>query len=116
MRQPGVDRMLYWSKRGEVACGAHAPLEDNPRWTEEGWMPLIRAKKRIEFQCQHCAGSPIRHSPGHPNILGPRVAPPASPQAPSPISLRTATPGPSPRELPASVVWRFVAKTGRTVE
>ena len=61
---------LYWSMLGEVACAAHAPTSDDPRWDTEGWAPIAvkdgRIKEmRYEYQCQHCApdGRPIRRFP-----------------------------------------------------
>jgi CheY-like chemotaxis protein len=53
---------LFWSKRGEVACGDHAPQSDVVRWRDEGWRPILEAEmKRLEYRCQHCAGTPIGH-------------------------------------------------------
>jgi hypothetical protein len=49
---------LYWSALGEVACEAHAPDTDDPRWTIEGWahIPLASGKRPGKrYQCQHCA-------------------------------------------------------------
>ncbi len=51
---------LYWSKRGEVACVAHAPKQGGPRWSRERWLPL-QSIQHVEYQCQHCYGGPIRH-------------------------------------------------------
>jgi CheY-like chemotaxis protein len=53
---------LFWSKRGEVACGNHTPMAGSTRWTEEGWCGITRLDKhQIAYQCQHCAAdrSPI---------------------------------------------------------
>lgn len=54
---------LLWSKRGRVACEAHAPKRDALQWTEEGWtwIPRFAGKSKIEYSCQECAGGPIRH-------------------------------------------------------
>jgi hypothetical protein len=52
--------VLYWSIRGEVACGDHAPPLDSPRWSQERWAtmaPDVRARHGRRYQCQHCAGS-----------------------------------------------------------
>ena len=48
---------LYWSRLGEVACGAHAPPCTDPRWSGEGWKMLPRNRRRL--QCQHCHPSAI---------------------------------------------------------
>jgi hypothetical protein len=62
---------LYWSALGEVACEAHAPDTDDPRWTNEGWaqIPLSSGKLR-GYQCQHCAtdGRSVVH-PYHNNTF-----------------------------------------------
>ena len=53
---------LFWSKRGEVACADHAPQSDKDRWRAEGWRAILPAEmKRLEYRCQHCAGTPIGH-------------------------------------------------------
>jgi CheY-like chemotaxis protein len=53
---------LFWSKRGEVACADHAPQSDVGRWRAERWRPILEAEmKRLEYRCQHCAGTPIGH-------------------------------------------------------
>ena len=55
---------LLWSTRGEVACTAHAPRRDDPRWAAERWNPIppMAGKGRITYQCQLCAAlkSPIQ--------------------------------------------------------
>jgi CheY-like chemotaxis protein len=48
---------LFWSRRGEVACAAHAPAADSSRWQEERWSPVDGARTRVTYQCQHCPGS-----------------------------------------------------------
>jgi hypothetical protein len=58
--QPESLTGLYWSIRGEVACGVHGPDADDPRWTAEGWQPLppsSQGARGINYQCQHCAVS-----------------------------------------------------------
>ena len=54
---------LFWSKRGEVACANHVPVEGSARWTDEGWCRVSYdfGRHQIAYQCQHCAGdrSPI---------------------------------------------------------
>ena len=57
---------LYWSRRGEVACVAHAPEPASARWTAEQWAPIpMKAMRRqgALYQCQHCSasGRPINH-------------------------------------------------------
>jgi hypothetical protein len=56
MRPPSAVN-LYWSIRGEVACEAHAPDYDDPRWTIEGWAPMpesLLRRRGTRYQCQHC--------------------------------------------------------------
>jgi DNA-directed RNA polymerase subunit M/transcription elongation factor TFIIS len=59
---PFRDRVqLYWSRRGEVACEAHAPIGNHLRWTSERWRPVDQREHRLRLQCQTChAGSPIQ--------------------------------------------------------
>jgi CheY-like chemotaxis protein len=46
---------LFWSKRGEIACGLHAPAEGTERWIGERWQVLPELDgRRITYQCQHC--------------------------------------------------------------
>ena len=53
---------LFWSKRGEVACADHAPQADPTRWRAERWRPILPNElKRLEYRCQHCAGTAIGH-------------------------------------------------------
>jgi CheY-like chemotaxis protein len=55
--------ILFWSKRGEVACANHAPVADSTQWTEEGWCRMTSpfGRRQVVYQCQHCAadGSPV---------------------------------------------------------
>jgi CheY-like chemotaxis protein len=57
---------LFWSRRGEIACGDHAPDATSPRWRDDRWaaIPATVAKGRIIYRCQHCPGdgSPIDRS------------------------------------------------------
>jgi CheY-like chemotaxis protein len=48
---------LLWSRRGSIACAAHAPLEGSPRWITDGWtqVPAVRIH-RTPYQCQLCVG------------------------------------------------------------
>lgn len=59
-----ADDILYWSRRGEVACGDHSPQDGDPRWHAEEWQAIpVHALRRIQYQCQHCVtGQPIRHA------------------------------------------------------
>jgi len=55
---------LYWSLRGEVACPAHVPQADDPRWEQEQWTPLPEMYEYVRatrYRCQHCApeGTPL---------------------------------------------------------
>ena len=53
---------LLWSRRGEVACAAHAPDIGSQRWHDEHWAVIPRhAKRTILYQCQHCSGSAVGH-------------------------------------------------------
>ena len=42
---------LYWSLHGEVACEAHAPSRDDPRWEAERWEPVPVSER---YRCEHC--------------------------------------------------------------
>jgi CheY-like chemotaxis protein len=45
-----------------VACADHAPQSDVARWRAEAWRPIHASElKRLEYRCQHCAGTPIGH-------------------------------------------------------
>ena len=37
---------LFWSRRGDVACGSHAPGRDSERWRAEGWSPIPESAMR----------------------------------------------------------------------
>ena len=50
---------LFWSRRGEVACAAHAPADGSPRWTTEAWAPVSARRRRLTYQCEHCHDSPF---------------------------------------------------------
>jgi CheY-like chemotaxis protein len=55
------DGMLYWSRRGEIACARHAPVQQSSKWTEELWQPMPDFGVRMaKYQCQHCEGVPLR--------------------------------------------------------
>lgn len=58
------DEILFWSKKGEVACALHMPALGDPRGTAEDWQPIPgNSLRRIAYQCQHCVvGRPIRHN------------------------------------------------------
>ena len=66
--------ILCWSRRGEVACGTHAPERSSPRWVSERWAdvpPDVRKRPSgAHFQCQHCSesGSPIIHRPRYEQV------------------------------------------------
>ena len=54
--------MLYWSRKGEVACRDHAPAASSEKWTAEGWRPIAPADDpRVRYQCQHCSHRAIQH-------------------------------------------------------
>lgn len=54
---------LMWSKRGCVACEAHAPAIGSDEWRAGGWewIPRFAGKNKIEYTCQECCGGPIAH-------------------------------------------------------
>ena len=53
---------LYWSRRGVVACGEHAPHRESEQWRLEGWQQLPAVKCRGgKYQCGMCHGTPIHH-------------------------------------------------------
>jgi CheY-like chemotaxis protein len=60
MNQP---KLLFWSKRGEIACDVHVPQERSERWNNEGWqrVPPVEGR-RITYQCQHCDRRAILHA------------------------------------------------------
>lgn len=69
---------LFWSRFGEVACDAHAPKPASERWVLERWaaIPPGAGRDRVLYQCQHCAGGPIRHrSIGRPDAAVLRPVP-----------------------------------------
>ncbi len=59
---------LYWSRKGEVACEAHAPDAATDRWRAEGWRAIRpNEARRGRYQCQHCSRRPLRshHDASH---------------------------------------------------
>src|SRR5688572_17598040 len=51
---------LHWSKRGDVACTAHAPEPLSERWRAEGWSripPDADGRHGRWFQCPACSAS-----------------------------------------------------------
>jgi hypothetical protein len=49
---------LFWSRRGDVACGSHAPDSDSERWGAEGWCSIpesARSRHGLTYQCPRCA-------------------------------------------------------------
>jgi hypothetical protein len=65
---------LFWSRRGEVACAAHAPDASSERWHAEGWGAVREpgSRRRLAYQCSHCAvnGRPHRRVGRQPAISG----------------------------------------------
>ena len=58
------DALLFWSRRGEIACAEHAPNPQSERWTVEAWQPMPDFGVRMaRYQCQHCDGVPLRTFP-----------------------------------------------------
>jgi len=58
---------LLWSKRGSVACEAHAPVAGSEQWVAEGWawIPNFAGKNKVQYTCQQCEGGPIQHGTRH---------------------------------------------------
>jgi hypothetical protein len=49
---------LFWSKRGDVACGSHAPDRRSERWQAERWCPIpesANGRHGLAYQCPLCA-------------------------------------------------------------
>jgi signal transduction histidine kinase len=55
LRLGSTSRPLFWSKRGDVACAAHAPDVQSPRWQTEGWVPISNVSSHRPYQCPLCA-------------------------------------------------------------
>ena len=54
--------ILYWSKRGDTACDAHAPKADPKRWTLEGWRRADDSRRPL--QCARCHnGASVKRLP-----------------------------------------------------
>jgi CheY-like chemotaxis protein len=62
-RPASTSLSLFWSRRGEVACRAHAPDVASTRWHDEQWaaLPANAGNRRVLYQCQHCVGGPVGH-------------------------------------------------------
>jgi CheY-like chemotaxis protein len=67
-------KLLYWSKRGEIACATHAPEPTSPQWNEDGWQPVPHIEgRRITYQCQHCDKRAILHQRRKPELERPAL-------------------------------------------
>ena len=67
--QPMTRDTLFWSRRGGVACGLHAPASDFEQWQSEGWCSIPDASIRrhgLAYQCPHCAPDGRVHRPLQP--------------------------------------------------
>ena len=43
---PGLSaEALYWSERGEVACGRHTPYPGSDTWAWDGWREMTAADR-----------------------------------------------------------------------
>ncbi len=65
---------LYWSRKGEMMCGLHAPEAGSPRWATDGWQAVPHVVgRRVRYQCQVCDRRAIQHPngplPTQPHIL-----------------------------------------------
>jgi CheY-like chemotaxis protein len=61
--KPAVE--LFWSKRGVVACAAHAPAPSSENWNLQGWQQVPAWRQTVNLtvlQCQFCHGRPCVHS------------------------------------------------------
>jgi len=67
------EQLLFWSRKGEIACPQHAPASDATQWIDEGWQQIpIVAGRRVKYQCQFCGQRAIQHQgvlPQRPHIL-----------------------------------------------
>ena len=65
--------LLFWSRKGEIACAQHAPASDATQWTDEGWQQIpVVTGRRVKYQCQFCGQRAIQHQgvlPQRPHIL-----------------------------------------------
>lgn len=58
------DAHLFWSRRGEIACAAHAPAVGSATWAADSWQPMPDFGLRMaKYQCQHCEGGPLKAFP-----------------------------------------------------
>jgi two-component system phosphate regulon response regulator PhoB len=54
------ETMLFWSRKGVVACRQHAPEPQSDQWNSEGWKPILPADDpRARYQCQYCSATAI---------------------------------------------------------
>ena len=67
-------KLLLWSKRGEIACERHAPAPNSDRWNIEVWQRLpVLEGRRITYQCQHCDKRAIHHTRRKPLVEKPAL-------------------------------------------
>ncbi len=58
------DTLLFWSKKGAVACRHHAPDSSSPRWTAEQWQPIpVPETNRRRYRCHECHTTAERRTP-----------------------------------------------------
>ena len=53
-----LSQRLFWSRRGDVACEAHAPAADSERWLQESWSAIPESaapRHGLIYQCPQCA-------------------------------------------------------------
>jgi CheY-like chemotaxis protein len=71
--ETAMQKTLFWSRRGEIACAKHAPAAESPRWIAEGWEGVAASDtRRITYQCQHCGAGPIAR-PGRATAAAPLI-------------------------------------------
>jgi hypothetical protein len=49
---------LFWFRRGDIACGSHAPDSDSEAWRADGWYSIPESanrRHRLAYQCPRCA-------------------------------------------------------------
>ena len=52
-RVPDVLR-LFWSERGAITCGKHAPYRGSDTWRWERWAPVPECAETAALICETC--------------------------------------------------------------
>src|SRR5688572_18089703 len=56
--EPPLLEVLFWSRRGEIACQVHAPDRQSQNWTIDGWREIpaeADGRRGLKYQCPRCA-------------------------------------------------------------